>query len=295
MATRRWSSKRMRIRSGLFCGSIYWVLLVSGRVSVPKPLSQIQRSTRWLLQGLSPRTSFGGFGLKELHRESLARCKQSLTILGVPDDIADEIALDPSVGYELILPTAGSQLVVGGQGVGKTLAVERLFQNAIGDALGDSSKPSPIFVRAMDLNGTLRDYVENVTRGYAFPTAQGALVVINGLDEVGTANANRLLSDVLPYVEANPNITVVVTTRPLLGLTYSGLRINVPALDEQGVLQLISKVAGRTVELRELRGWVCRGAAPIVCGSALLRALSRWCLSSLRFPYIGTSQRKVRS
>ena len=38
--------------------------LVSGRVSVPKPLSQIQRSTRWLLQGLSPRPSFGGFGLK---------------------------------------------------------------------------------------------------------------------------------------------------------------------------------------------------------------------------------------
>ena len=54
-----WSSKRMPIRSGLFCGSIYWVLLVSGRVSVPKPLSQIQRGTRRLLQGLSPRTSFG--------------------------------------------------------------------------------------------------------------------------------------------------------------------------------------------------------------------------------------------
>ena len=54
----------MPIRSGLFCGSIYWVLLVSGRVSVPKPLSQIQRGTRRLLQGLSPRTSFGGFGLK---------------------------------------------------------------------------------------------------------------------------------------------------------------------------------------------------------------------------------------
>ncbi len=38
------------------------MLLVSGRVSVPKPLSQIQRSTLCLLQGLSPRTSFGGFG-----------------------------------------------------------------------------------------------------------------------------------------------------------------------------------------------------------------------------------------
>ena len=40
------------------------MLLVSGRVSVPKPLSQIQRSTRWLLQGLSPRPSFGGFGIR---------------------------------------------------------------------------------------------------------------------------------------------------------------------------------------------------------------------------------------
>ena len=39
------------------------MLLVSGLVSVPKPLSQIQRSTLWLLQGLSPRTSFGGFGV----------------------------------------------------------------------------------------------------------------------------------------------------------------------------------------------------------------------------------------
>ena len=40
----------------------------SGWVSVPKPLSQIQRSTRWLLQGLSPRPSFGGFGLMERSR-----------------------------------------------------------------------------------------------------------------------------------------------------------------------------------------------------------------------------------
>ena len=30
---------------GFVLGSIYCVLLVSGRVSVPKPLSQIQRST----------------------------------------------------------------------------------------------------------------------------------------------------------------------------------------------------------------------------------------------------------
>ena len=190
--------------------------------------------------------------LKELHRESLARCKQSLTILGVSDDIA----LDPSVGYELVVPTGGHQLVIGDQGVGKTLAVERLFQNAIGDALGDSSKPFPIFVRARYLSGSLRDYVEGMTRGYSFPTVQGVLVVIDGLDEVGTADANRLLGDIVPYVEANPNVTAVVTTRPLPGLAFSGQRIDVSVLDEEDVLQLTSKVAGRSVELREFSSWV---------------------------------------
>ncbi len=194
--------------------------------------------------------------LKGLYRESLARCKHSLRILGVADEVAHEIALDPTVGYELILPTAGHQLVIGDQGAGKTLAVERLFQNAISDALGDSSKPFPIFVRAWDLSGSLRDYVEGVTRGYSFPTVPGALVVIDGLDEVGTANANRLLGDIVPYVEANPNVTAVVTTRPLPGLAFSGQRIDVPVLDEQEILQLISKIAGRSVELRELRSWV---------------------------------------
>ena len=55
MATRRWSSKRMRIRSGLFCGSIYWVLLVSGRVFCSKTIIPDSEGTRRLLQGLSPK------------------------------------------------------------------------------------------------------------------------------------------------------------------------------------------------------------------------------------------------
>ena len=56
--------KTIRIRSGLFCGSIYRVLLLWDSFAVTKPLSQIQRSTLWLLQGLSPRPPLGGFGLK---------------------------------------------------------------------------------------------------------------------------------------------------------------------------------------------------------------------------------------
>ena len=59
------------------------MLLVSRQFSVPKPLSQIQRSTLWLLQGLSPKSSFGGFGVTlnttrpeavELARRLAAQC-----------------------------------------------------------------------------------------------------------------------------------------------------------------------------------------------------------------------------
>ena len=45
LATRRWSSKAIWMRSGCSSGSIYWVLPVSGWFPVPKPLSQIHRST----------------------------------------------------------------------------------------------------------------------------------------------------------------------------------------------------------------------------------------------------------
>ena len=85
----------MRIRSGLFCGSIYWVLLVSGRVSVPKPLSQIQRGTRRLLQGLSPRTSFGGFGLKE----SQCPDSSSRSLFGIFRTRCSSTLQDEEVGF----------------------------------------------------------------------------------------------------------------------------------------------------------------------------------------------------
>ena len=190
--------------------------------------------------------------LKEWRRESIARCKQSLTILGVSEDVADEIARAPSVGYGLILPAAGLTMVVGDQGVGKTLAVERLLQNAIDDALDDTSRPVPVFVEARRLDVSLRKYVENAAQGYAFPSVQGALIIIDGLDEIGTNAGNRLLEEIIPYAEANTHVTVVVTSRPLPGLQFKCQRINVPVLDEQGVLQLISKIAGRTVKSPEL-------------------------------------------
>ena len=43
------------MRSRWLRGSIYWVLLVSGRFSVIKPLSQIQRSTSFPIRPVATR------------------------------------------------------------------------------------------------------------------------------------------------------------------------------------------------------------------------------------------------
>ena len=205
-------------------------------------------------QGTTNRPSRSQF-LIAAHEESILRCRQSWTTLGVPSGIADELSRDQSIGDQLTAPTQGIQSIIGDQGVGKTLAAQRLFQNAVSATLDDSSNPFPIFVRARELVGCFKEHVENVTRDYAFPSVQGALVIVDGLDEIGKDSANRLLGDIDPYVSANPMLSVVITTRPLPGLRIIDPHVTVPEFDEDRALRLISKVAGRAVELRELRSW----------------------------------------
>ena len=64
LATRRWMSKVTRIRSGSLRGSIYWVLLVSGRFCLSKTI--IPEAQEHFLTPLARRDThpFGGLGLK---------------------------------------------------------------------------------------------------------------------------------------------------------------------------------------------------------------------------------------
>ena len=187
--------------------------------------------------------------------ETILRCKQSWTVLGVPDAVAVQLARDQTVGYGISLPDKGILMVVGDQGAGKTLALQRLYQNAIDEALEDSSKPFPIFVAAGDIQGSLRDHVDSATKGYAFADVQGALILVDGLDEIGRDSANRLLDNAAPYVEANPNMALVVATRLLPGIRDIGQHIEVPQMDGPDILQLVTAVAGRTVQPWEMRSW----------------------------------------
>ena len=190
--------------------------------------------------------------LKQKHRESIADTKRLWTTLGVPEDIADELADDHSVGHKLTLPTTGTLTVNAQQGSGKTLAAQRLYQLALVNRLQDHSQPLPVFLNARNISGDLKDQVEGYTREQGTIYTQRVLVVIDGLDETGRLKANQLLSQAQSYTDANQNVAAVVMTRPLPGLKSAENPIVLPECNEEEFLLIASKIAGRKVNQVEI-------------------------------------------
>ena len=186
---------------------------------------------------------------------SIARCKQTWIALGVPDDVATELSVDQSVGHVLKVSNTGLQVVVGDQGSGKTLALERLFQRLVNDALDDASRPFPLFVNARGLNDPLSDYVDRMSQGYAQPSVQGASILIDGIDEIGVTAATHLLRQACAYTDANSDVTTIVTSRMLPGLDILGNQITMPTMDDDHIIDLVNRISGRAFDTRLRYGW----------------------------------------
>ena len=190
--------------------------------------------------------------LKQKHRESIAETKRLWTTLGVPVDIAGELAGDQSVGHKLTLPTTGTLTVNAQQGSGKTLAAQRLYQLALVNRLQDHSQPLPVFLNARNISGDLKDQIEGYTREQGTVYTQRVVVIIDGLDETGRHKANQLLNQAQSYTDANQNVAAVVMTRPLPGLNPVSEPYVLPECDEEEFLFIASKIAGRKVNRVEI-------------------------------------------
>ena len=191
--------------------------------------------------------------LRQKHRESIADTKRLWTTLGVPEDIARELADDHSVGHKLTLPTAGTLTVNAQQGSGKTLAAQRLYQLALINRLQDHSQPLPIFLNSRNISGDLKDQIEGFTREHGTVYTQRVLVIIDGLDETGRHKANQLLKQAQSYTDANQNVAAVVMARPLPGLKPAEEPFVLPECNEEEFLFIASKIAGRKVNRPEIR------------------------------------------
>ena len=210
-------------------------------------------------------------------RLSIYRCKVALVSLGAEETVAEEMANDRARGNILGVPTHGAFTVVGVQGSGKSLAVERLFQGAALDAAEDSSRWFPVFVRALDLAGPLSKHIEECLQGYADPHNPRVLVIIDGVDELGPSRAMDILRQVTAYVDANPEATLIATARLLPGMRATGRLIEVPPMEDDKSLSLMEKVLDRPIHAREMHRWPqsIREARRIPQFAVMLAALLR--------------------
>ena len=188
-------------------------------------------------------------------RLSISRCKERLLSLGVEEATAEEMANAREGGDVLDTPTSGAWNVVGEQGSGKSLAVERLFQRGAMDAAEDSSRPFPISLRARDLRGPLTSHINEGLQGYADPYDPRVLLIIDGVDELGSYRATDIFRQVAAYADANPEATIIVTARLLPGMRVTGQQIRLEPLQEEESLRLIQKVLGRPIEARDMYRW----------------------------------------
>ena len=188
--------------------------------------------------------------------ESRASCIARWEAAGVSYELAQELADDMSVGA----PSADlrSQFekpvvwLMGEFGIGKSLLIERLFQEAVADAKRHEDAPVPVFLRARDIaaeNCRLINIVDATVPFLKNAKTQRVIIFIDGVDETSHNFADNLKIDIRTIQSIKPEMRVFVTSRPIYSLEDNDLEqnITVPTLESDGQSALISRIAGQDV------------------------------------------------
>ena len=199
---------------------------------------------KWRNTGRSDRTAL----LSALRAHSRARCIERWLAVGVSLPTAERFADDTSVGLLRVAPFAANRFVIlrAEMGVGKSLAAERVFQDAVTRA-EQTGGAAPVFLDAKEISGTLAERVE--------PSGVGAsalgpdLIVIDGLDEAPAERRTRLAREARMMTFARPSLHVLVTCRPLPELrpAFDECCVDLEPLSEEQSLALMSAVSDNTV------------------------------------------------
>ncbi len=190
--------------------------------------------------------------LDELQINSRVRLIARWAAAGLDDELSGDLADDVSVGawpLVLIPPRATGVVVLEGDfGSGKSVAAERLHQGDIAAAVASASAPLPVYLSAEDVPGTLRQAVLEATEPLGKPMRFGVRVILDGLDEVDTGRAHRLLAEAHGLAQGWPDSCILVTARPGLEVRDED-RIAYPPLDDQEAHQLARRIGGQHVWL----------------------------------------------
>ena len=198
--------------------------------------------------------------LKELKRESRAWCIERFRIAVSSKEEADSLADDLSIGSppsNLRLDPKKVSLVVGELGIGKTLIAQRLFQQAIQQAQENPNAAIPVYLESWQWQQEtpLKKAVEAAADGLGNPITQGAIVILDGLDEVETRLASKVLREAHCLVEGWDNTTVIITSRPTRYTDDVQEKILVPLLSEAQAYSLVERVSKLQMTAMICSGW----------------------------------------
>jgi hypothetical protein len=183
---------------------------------------------------------------QQLFQESIARCVIRWMALGLERTKALELANDQTVGaIELKNADLEKPVLVlqGPLGAGKSLALERIFQDMLRNAESDPSKPLPLFLKAENAFPLENVVLEHCTKvGASDPS--NLTVFIDGADEISRSDAGDLMEAAQHLTLKWSSTKVLLTTRPLTGFAKSSEVLEIAELSKEATAELIGKIRG---------------------------------------------------
>ena len=199
--------------------------------------------------------------LEGMYQESIASCKVRFRAVIGDEQKSAELANDFSLGItpaNLDLKVHGLFILTGDFGVGKTLIVQRIFQNAVRAALENSKAQIPLYLDTdtWRKDKSLRAIIENEADTLGDIKTQGAVIIIDELDKVSRSLAAEIVKQSHFLTEIWQKTTIIITSRPIQDIedNYEDNLIQIPPLSFEQAHHLIERISGQEVNQMRLRG-----------------------------------------
>jgi hypothetical protein len=191
--------------------------------------------------------------IEGLGRASRGRCVSRWQAAGLPRGEALSLADNPGVGAgaDAVLPDVSNRVILlsGEMGSGKSLVAERHLQRGLENLITDGSAPVPVWMSSKEAQKGLAVTAQAICDGVGEPRVQGAVIVVDGLDEVGADIGAVLLDEARQLVVAWPETTVLITSRPMLSFNNVEELRRMPELEDDEVLWGVANIgAGRALQ-----------------------------------------------
>jgi hypothetical protein len=192
-------------------------------------------------------------------RESIGRCEARWLAAGVDSELAAELAADSEIGrpppHALPSATEPLRVIQSVVGAGKSLIGERALQAALRQRIENGDAPLACWLQARNMEADLKGAVLAGVAATGDLESDGALIVLDGVDEAGLGRAEELFEEARTLVRTYEGLEILITTRPLPPFIGAEEVVAVHELSETEALSTVSTVARRQVGLGDAYRW----------------------------------------